>query len=335
MTSRQNSPVPRSRFLPCSLAAALVLSSCGPCPTAAPGRSVRPSADEFSVMTYNLGRYGLADRDGDGQKDEEKPPREREAVIGLIAEARPDVLAVQEMGDPEVFREFRSALEKAGLPYDHAEFIQRGRSENNLAILSRYPIVSRQAHTNDAYSIGPAQLSVLRGFADVEIEVRPGYRFRLMAAHLKSKVYHRLGQTEMRRNEARLLNNHVRKILKEDPEANLLVVGDLNDTYQSAALHEAMGERTRLLRDLRPKDAVGDVWTHFGAFLDQYDRIDYILASPGMEAELVPEKTRVIRDPRTYEASDHRPVLAVFRKQDGEIREPSLQPEETAEPAEE
>ncbi|HKL21263.1 MAG TPA: hypothetical protein VJ904_05620, partial [Tichowtungia sp.] len=40
---------------------------------------------------------------------------------------------------------------------------------------------------------------------DVTIQVTPEYRFRLINAHLKSKVYSPLGQTEMRRNEARLL----------------------------------------------------------------------------------------------------------------------------------
>lgn len=297
-------------------AVCLGLAACGPRPERPTGSLPAPASDEFSVMTYNLCRYSLDDRDGDGQKNEPKPADERRAVVALIAGARPDVLAVQEIGNPAVFEEFRHALGQAGLAYEHAEHLQRGASENNLAVLSRFPITARTPHTDDKYSIGEAQVAVLRGFLDVEIRVNPHYSFRLMAAHLKSKLFHPLGQTEMRRNEARLLNKHVRKALKENPEANLLVVGDLNDTHRSAALREITGDRQEFLADVRPRDSVGAVWTHYGAGLDQYDRIDYVLVSPGLLSELVREKTRVVLDPGTPPASDHRPLLAVFKAAD-------------------
>ena len=180
-------------------------------------------------------------------------------------------------------------------------------------MLSRFPIISRQPHTDDTYSIGDAEIPVLRGFLDIEIQVNPNYKFRLMDAHLKSKVFHALGQTEMRRNEARLLNNHIRKILKDSPEENLLVLGDFNDTYRSAPLREITGNKHEYLQDLRPGDEAGNVWTHFSPDIDQYDRIDYTLVSRGMKPEVVAEKTRVLSDPRTYEASDHRPLIIVFR----------------------
>ena len=269
--------------------------------------------DEFSVMTFNLGRYCLDDRDGDGQKNDPKPENERQAVVGLIAATHPDVLAIIEMGSPAVFEEFRSALQNAGLTFPHTEYLQRGRSEINMAVLSRFPITDRQPHTDDTYSIGPAEIPVLRGFVEVEIEPAQGYRFRLLLAHLKSKVFHQLGQTEMRRNEARLLNKHVRRLLKENPEANLLVVGDFNDTYRSAALREITGDKGQYLLDLRPEDSEGDAWTEFARSSDQYTRIDYILASRGMMNEAVPSKTRAVRDSKTYLASDHRPIMAVFK----------------------
>lgn len=267
-------------------------------------------------MSYNLGRYSLADRDGDGQKNDPKPASERAALIRIIASAKPDILAVQEIGSPSVFEEFRDALRAAGLDYEHTEYLQRGQAELNLAVLSRFPIVLRKPHTDDAYMIGKAKIPVLRGFLDVEIEVNPGYRIRLIEAHLKSKVFHALGQTEMRRNEARLLNKHIRRILKDSPDQNLLVVGNLNDTYESAPLREIMGGRETGLKDLRPSDASGAVWTHFSSRIDQYERIDYALASRGLQPEVVSRKTRVLSDPQTYEASDHRPLIIVINGRD-------------------
>ena len=276
-----------------------------------------PDADStFSVMTYNVKQYALMDRDGGGESNDPKPQDERDAVVALIAGARPDVLLVQEMGDPSIFAEFQRALRDAGLSYSFSELLQRGRFEVNLAVLSRYPIVSVQHRTNDWYSVGSAKVPVARGFLDVDIQVNPQYRFRLLGAHLKSKVYSSLGQTEMRRNEARLLNKAVRNILKENPEINLLVAGDMNDDYASAPLREVSGRRGGKLDDLRPVDSVGDAWTCFHSFTDSFSRFDYLFVSEGMKSEVVEEQTRVVRDPLTYKASDHRPVIGVFRAED-------------------
>ncbi|MBI9020256.1 MAG: endonuclease/exonuclease/phosphatase family protein [Verrucomicrobia bacterium] len=277
------------------------------------GCEQRSADNTFSVMSYNLHQYALMDRDGAGEPDDPKPEEEREAVVALIAAARPDVLTVQEMGDKIRFGEFREALRAAGLDYPYAELLQRGQFEANLALLSRFPIVSVQHHTNDWYSIGPAKVAVARGFLDVDIQATPTYRFRLLGAHLKSKVYSPLGQTEMRRNEARLLNKIVRDILEENPEINLLVAGDLNDDYASAPLREVSGRRGGELTDLRPVDSAGDAWTCFSASTDSHSRFDYLFVSEGMLPEVVREQTRVVRDPLTYKASDHRPVIGVFR----------------------
>ncbi|MBC8207389.1 MAG: endonuclease/exonuclease/phosphatase family protein [Kiritimatiellaeota bacterium] len=275
-----------------------------------------PEAETFSVMTYNVRQYARMDRDGGGEADDAKPKEAREAVIQLIAAARPDVLALQEMGDEIAFSHFQDALREAGLNYPYAELLQRGQVEVNLAVLSRFPIVSVQHRTNDWYRIGSAKVPVARGFIDVDIQVSPTYRFRLMNAHLKSKVYSPLGQTEMRRNEARLLNKAVRDILEETPEVNLLVVGDMNDDYASAPLREVAGRRGGELIDLRPLDSAGDAWTCFHAPTDSHSRFDYLFVNEGMKPEVIEERTRVVRDPLTYKASDHRPVIGVFRSAD-------------------
>ncbi|HBA83944.1 MAG TPA: hypothetical protein DCZ95_07625 [Verrucomicrobia bacterium] len=301
------------------LAAAGCLRLCGCGKGEDPSSVPRPpptDADGFTLMTYNLCRYGLQDRDNDGQKNDPKPGNERKALISIIRKANPDVLAVQEIGNVTFFEEFRFSLQEAGLVYPHTEYLQRGRSEVNMAVLSRFPIVARQSHTDDQYSIGSAEIAVGRGFIDLEIEVHPAYRFRLMTAHLKSKVFHSLGQTEMRRNEARLLNNHVRKALKENPELNLVVVGDFNDSPNSAAFRELAGDKQKYLLDIRPVDRERSAWTFFDSTQDIYSRIDYILVSHGMRPEAIPEKSYAMNDPLLFEASDHRPIVAAFRSRE-------------------
>lgn len=285
-------------LLCCGIAAAVLLTGCD-----------RPPS-RFTVMSYNVHRYTNADRDGDGTADEPKPVVERAAVIGLIAAERPDVLTLQEMGNAMVFAQFRDELRRAGLAYSYADLLVRGRGDLNLAVLSRFPFAAVRHHTNEWYSIGEAQVPVSRGFLDVDLQVTPSYRLRLLAAHLKSKVYHPLGQTEMRRNEARLLNKTVRGILEENPDVNLLVAGDMNDHYGSAPLREVAGRRGGRLTDLRPVDDAGDVWTVFMESTDEYCRFDYLFVSDGLLPEV--STSWVVRDPRTYQASDHRPVIAEF-----------------------
>jgi endonuclease/exonuclease/phosphatase family metal-dependent hydrolase len=274
------------------------------------------SPETFSVMTYNLRQYALADRDGDGEMDDPKPDAERRAALLLIAREAPDVLSVQEMGDSAMFEQFRKDLRQMGLDYPYGELPERGRREINLAVLSRIPIVSVQNHTNEWYSIGAAKVPVTRGFLDITFQVNPQYRFRMLSAHLKSKVYNSLGQSEMRRNEARLLNKVVRGILDENTGINLLVAGDLNDDYSSAPLREVAGRRGGEMTDLRPVDGSGDAWTYFNSATDGFSRFDYFFVSDGMLPEVVRDRTRVVRDPLTYLASDHRPVVAVFQAAD-------------------
>ncbi len=275
-----------------------------------------PARDEFSVMTYNLDRYGYHDRTGDGQADNHKPGPEREAIHEIILQVRPDILVVQEIGGPAVLEDFVSALNRSGLKYDFVEYLQRGDSEMNQAVLSRYPFLSTQSRLDDLFSIGEAQVPVERGFIDVDISINPAYTFRLMAAQLKNKEYHVLGHTEMRRNEARLLNKHVRHALQGQSRLNMLVVGDMNDVVAAAPLRIIMGDDQEFLQDIRPADGVGDIWTYFEKDAEQYHRYDYMLVSQGMRPELVPEKTRIVRHEKGSLASVHRPLVAVFRARD-------------------
>ncbi len=269
--------------------------------------------DEFSVMTYNLDRFGYHDRDGDGQPNNPKPEIEVEAVIALIFDVSPDILALQEIGGPQIIEDLRNRLEHYGLRYDYVEYLRRDESELNMAVLSRYPIVSRRSKLEDAYTIGEARLPVTRGILDVDIEIRPSHIVRMMTAHLKSKTYHPLGQTEMRRNEARLLNNHVRHALNENPGLHLIVAGDMGDGIGSAALRTITGTEGEYLVDTRPSDSFGEIWTYFNADQEEYLRHDYILCSINMVPLLVSEKTAVIRHRSGATASTHRPVMAVFK----------------------
>ncbi|MCS6770738.1 MAG: endonuclease/exonuclease/phosphatase family protein [Kiritimatiellae bacterium] len=273
------------------------------------------SVGEFKLMTYNLMRFSYEDRDQDGQRDNFKPEEQIAAVVSVIAHVNPDVLAVQEVGDADSFDILRRRLSDAGLVYPHTDYFILPHATIGLGLLSRFPIVRRMHITNETYTVGGETLPVQRGFLVVDLQANPQYTFRLINAHLKSKRFHPAGQSEMRRNEARLLNKHVRRMLDRNRNLNLVVVGDLNDGVQSSTLREVIGSPP-YLSDTRPADALGDVWTHFWEFQETYSRIDYILVSAAMRPEWVAEKSYLPRVPGMLVGSDHRPVVAVFKAAD-------------------
>ncbi len=277
---------------------------------------------EFSVMSYNLFRFSWEDRDDDGQINDFKPDQQIEAMMRLLARHRPDVLAIQEIGDASSFDTLCERVAGAGLTYPFKAYLMMPASTVGLAVLSRLPITHTNAITNEFYTIEKTRMPVQRGFLAVDVQVNPDYAFRLIVAHLKSKRFNPMGQTEMRRNEARLLNKVVRRMLNRQSKLNLLVAGDLNDGALSAVYREIIGDPP-LLHDVKPVDTLGDIWTHYWALQESYSRIDYFMASSGMKAELVSGKARAIRDPDAALASDHRPIMAVFKASEQEAAPPA------------
>ena len=116
----------------------------------------------------------------------------------------------------------------------------------------------------------------------------------------------------MRRYEARLLRGVVTGIMKKEPNANILVMGDLNDTRNSGPIAVIRGDKVKeelKLVDLRPKDSEGCCWTHWWRREDSYGRIDYAFVSKGLLPEIESGRNRIVHTPSFWlKASDHRPI---------------------------
>jgi endonuclease/exonuclease/phosphatase family metal-dependent hydrolase len=244
-----------------------------------------------------------------------KPEGEKNALIRIIKEIHPDILAVAEMGPPDQFEEFQKRLNEAGLKFPFSEYVQAVDPDRHLALLSRFDIVERHSEKALFFDLNGQREAVERGFLDVTIEVSPLYRLRLIGAHLKSKLAAPAGEALLRRNEARLLRKHIDGVLSKDPNVNLLVYGDLNDTKDQPAIQEILGPRQSpsRLSDISLADAQGDRWTYYRSLTDTYDRIDYILTDQALLPQIDQSQSCVYRSSDWYSASDHRPVVAVIR----------------------
>jgi len=135
---------------------------------------------------------------------------------------------------------------------------------------------------------------------------------------------------EMRAEEARWLLEKIDAHLAAEPEANLVVLGDFNDTKDALSTKILIGRGKHKLVDTRPAERNGDkcivasragelrgiTWTLYYAKDDTYSRVDYILLSPGMAREWVPSETYVAGLPDWWIGSDHRPLVAGFEAED-------------------
>ena len=273
----------------------------------------REPADGVVFCSYNVRNYAGPAAAG-SRTAAPKPEKEIETLIRIIRDIDPDILGVCEMGSPEMFADFRTRLEKAGVRYVDSEYVQADDAERRLALLSRFPIVRRDSVTTARFTLNGVPTPVRRGFLDVTLQILPGYQLRCVGVHLKSKLAAAEGEALIRRHEAAKLREHIDGILDAAPATNLLCYGDFNDAKNQPVITEVTGVRgtARHMTDLRAADAQGDRWTHHWPEADVYSRIDYLFASPGLVPEVKRDSATVFRSADWSAASDHRPVFVTI-----------------------
>jgi len=285
-------------------------------------------AETFRVAEYNVENY--LDQPTETRrsvKSDEAKAKIRESIRAM----KPDVISFEEMGTTNALLELRASLKADGLDFPYWEHVSGFDTNIHLAVLSKFPITARRPHTNENFLLDGRRFSVSRGFLEVDIRVNTNYSFTLIGAHLKSKrTVPEADEAELRLQEARLLREKVDVVLKANPNANLIVLGDLNDTKDSASTKAIVGAGKFKLVDTRPAERNGDnvlsansryapmnvTWTYYYAVEDTYSRIDYILLSPGMAREWINQETYVLALPNWGVGSDHRPIVAAFETTD-------------------
>jgi endonuclease/exonuclease/phosphatase family metal-dependent hydrolase len=285
-------------------------------------------ATTFRVATYNVQNY----LDGPIGTRPAKTSDAKAKVRESIRASGADVIALQEIGGTNALAELCDSLRRDGCDYPFRELVQAWDTNINVAVISRFPIVARRPRTNDAFLLFGKRHRVKRGFAEIDIQVTPRYTFTLLTAHLKSKLtIFDADEQELREEEAMLLRARIEAILSANPQANLIVAGDLNDTRDSKPVRTIVAAgRKHALTDTRPAELNGDdypdanarhptpriTWTHYYGKEDSYRRIDYLLLSRGMAREWQSNATFVVKISNWGVGSDHRPIVASFVAED-------------------
>lgn len=281
------------------------------------------AADSFSVCWWNIENWGETDRMVDGVRvpNAMKSPKEVAAVVAILRRMNPDILGVAEIvqaPDDRFLKLLRQLLAQAGLDYPYLSTVHGEDTRIQVALLSRFPIRSEEPFDRETFPVAltspstgereEARFRVSRGFLNDRIEVAPGYFLQVMLAHLKSKLPEKSvigegggesGDAYVRRREAELLRKHVDRFAADHPGADLLVMGDFNDTPTSRPLAPFFGSRENPdpapVRDLPLTDWLGDWWTHFYLPPKSYERIDYMFATPPLYGKFLPKESYLFR----------------------------------------
>ena len=239
---------------------------------------------------------------------------DRRLTARVLAEARADVIALQEVFDQHTLDYFHDHLMRAaGAPdYPH-RLCQRGNDGGgrNLAALSRRPWDAAQSHARlMASALGrqnpPGTAPETPVFRRDCLSLRFG-ALTLFLCHFKAPWPDPQAAWPVRQLEAQALRWLIEQRFAADPQALWLIVGDLNEPAGPAAPGSALAP---LMADGFSVDLMARLpdaarWTFHDPGGGRYGRPDALLASPAL-ARRVPEACpRILRHGLSAEAARH------------------------------
>ncbi len=281
---------------------------------ASPGAAPDPGTSAITFVAWNVRNYTMSpagNREGESATPA-KSTESAQAVAATLAQLKPDIVGLSEIGTRRDLQDLQDRLNKLGVDLPYRAWVDGTDRERHLALLSRFPLREVRHDTKSGFVLGGLPQRVQRGFLDCSAMIRPGFPLRILGAHFKSRrVVPAFDQAEFRRQESLLLRAKIEEILRRDADTPLLLFGDLNDHKNSPSVAGLAGKRgaTGSLEILELADKFGDQWTYHWSESDEYSRVDYVMVSRAL-LPLVRKKTSAIhRAGQWDEASDHRPLV--------------------------
>jgi endonuclease/exonuclease/phosphatase family metal-dependent hydrolase len=211
------------RFFPVVLVLLYCLSACG-------------NPHTITILSYNV--ENLFDDVDNGSEYREYDPGTKywnrelmqiklENIAKAIQESvpgGPDIVCLQEIENQNVL-DILNTNYLDGMNYEYVHVASLNRTVTNVGFLSRLPVIRTHIH-----SLPDWKGEALRSIQEIEVEYR-GELLHIFNNHWKSKSGG-VKQTEQARlTAAALLVSRVKTILKQSPQADIIIVGDLNECY--------------------------------------------------------------------------------------------------------
>jgi endonuclease/exonuclease/phosphatase family metal-dependent hydrolase len=201
----------------------------------------------------------------------------------VIDDSAPDVLAVIEAESRPALVEFSEHVLPSigGEPFSHVMLIDGNDDRGiDVGVMTRagYEIQRMVSHVDDADDKG---VIFSRDCAEYDLRTPSGETLILLVNHLKSKGFGSAASNDAKRARQARRIKAIYEALIDDGHAHVAVVGDFNDSPESAALAPLLEETD--LRDItahpsfEPDGRPGTYGTGTAS-----DKIDYILLSPAL-----------------------------------------------------
>ncbi len=262
----------------------------------------------FTLATFNVRSFNVYAYLPDVRKDEE--------ITRFLRDIKPDILCLQEFYTDKTRFPEQKIIQKLGYPYYYISYIKQyhSRSHYGLAILSRFPLLSKKSLRFDESSNLSQRCDIVIGKDTLRLFNNHLQSTNLKKQRIRLDYLDKEGETI---REVRDISLHLRAaFIKRARQASMLgrhiksspypvlVCGDFNDPPVSYTYHVLSSG----LKDAFLESGKGFGKTYHGIFPSF--RIDYILHDPRWEA--VQYKTYHIR------LSDHYPVSCVLAKKEVE-----------------
>jgi len=276
----------------------------------------------FCVMTWNLENLFPANHPS-GPKSPDLYQRKLRNIAQTILAIAPDVLGVQEVGDPASFADLQRRL---GDRYPYTMLSTKPDARGiRVGFISRFPLVQArefdkfppEAITTIPASGGGTASNMGRGVLKATVVVAPGILINLVVLHLKSKLVsypnnRRAPQDEderaretgftllKRAAEAVAVRVYLNRLLTGNSEP-LVLMGDFNDNEEAVTTQILLGPSDRSLSN---RDKFDDIRL--------YDLVQYIAPERRYSRLYLKEKELIDHICVSYELIFHRRQVDAF-----------------------
>lgn len=274
------------------------------------------ATESLRVMTWNLENYNVKS----SKIGQPKTLKSRITVADTIAEFKPHLLLLQEVGNADSLKDLQKRIAKQNWKMVHSTFRldEKNLQSLNTAILSVFPLENIHLNGSKSYLHLGQLMPIRRGILSCYVKWPYTDPIAVFCMHLKSQRNVPYGDQQiMRENEAILLRKSLNIFLRKHPDCLTIVGGDLNDHPNSKTLKIIKGRRSSALHDVNPSEQFEQdanyrrktSWTHYYPEEGSYSRIDYFLINNRLRELIDYQETFVINKHNWGVASDHRPIL--------------------------
>ncbi len=272
---------------------------------------------QLSVMSYNV--QNLFDDATDGTELAAYDPtqgdwssaqfeKKVEAIAQVIRRSSPggpDLVALQEIENENALDRLTTALPRR-FAYRHSIIVPRTKAATHVAFLSKYPIERVHVHRTEQWRGSPT-----RDVLEIELRYR-GKLLHVLNNHWKSKREGVRETEQARVAAADVVRQRIAAICREKPDADIIVLGDLNENVDeylqtgqmyetalvpdSAAIPDSFARRSLFLASDPARLSVSEqrvtlyeTWyemerTQWGSYVyqDEWQTLDHMLLSRGL-----------------------------------------------------